>query len=332
MIHVYFKEHAIRFGRIILKIPYSKKILLKIGFDKVISTVINSGIIHYDHYKDRYWNNLHLVQQYINQNATDNKETIWQIDILTRFKNYLPFKNVLVIGCGNGWVERQLSDLGIGIRFDAFDISEKYLEQAKNQRGDRKIRYFKADLNKLDEFPLSYYDAIFNVGVLHHGFRLSRIMWFLSRSLKPSGLMFNFDYVGPAQNNYSDNHLKIMEEINKSIPKRFQSPHRLRPVKEDFVFGDPTEAIHADLVRSTFERFFDNLYQRDLNGGIGYQILVNNIEEFEKNDDEALETLQYILEQDAIYTKSKQVPVMFWYSVGTPKSKCNIKNWELLPT
>lgn len=286
---------------------------------------------NYDHYKDQYWNNLELVQQYINRNATGNKDTIWQIDILTRFKNYVPFNEVLIIGCGNGWVERQLFDLGIGLHFDSFDVSEKYLETAQQLAANRSIRYFKADINHLENLEESHYDAIFNVGVLHHTFRLSHTLWKLSRSLKPNGLMFNFDYVGPAHNQYSDHHLTILKEINKQLPKRFQSPYKLRPNKKDFEAGDPSEAIHSDLVRSTFERFFDIIYQRDSNGGIAYQIFWNNIDEFKKNDKEAIETLEFLLKKDAEYTASKEVPILFWYGVGIPKSRHNVKHSETLP-
>ena len=289
------------------------------------------GSESYDHYKDQYWNNLDLVQQYINENATGNRDTLWQVDILTRFKEHVPFKKVLVIGCGNGWVERQLYDLGVGLHFDAFDISEKYLESAKSLSGNRDINYFKADINNLTNLGESTYDAIFNVGVLHHTFRLSLAVWKLSRALKPNGLMFNFDYVGPTRNQYSKEHLEILKNTNSELPKRFQSPHPLRPSKRDFDFGDPSEAIHSDLVRDTVERFFDITYQRDINGGIAYQILWNNIDEFKKNDIDAVKNLKFLLEKDIEYTKSKAVPVLFWYAVGTPRAKDKIKYWELLP-
>lgn len=284
-----------------------------------------------DHYKDQYWNDLELVQQYINKNATDNKDTIWQIDILTRFKKYVPFKQVLVIGCGNGWVERQLFDLGIGMHFDAFDISEKYLTEAQKLAGNRSIYYFKADINHLESLPESQYDAIFNVGVLHHTFRLSHAIWKLSRSLKPDGLIFNFDYVGPAQNQYSDEHLAILREINKNLPNRFKSNHELRPNKKDFDAGDPSEAVHSDLVRPTFERYFDIIYERNLNGGIAYQILWNNTNEFKKMDKDAIVALEFLLKKDEEYTKLNKVPVLFWYGVGAPKPKHAIKNYETLP-
>jgi len=326
-------EKIIHFSyTIISRVPFAKKTLSHTGIKNVIDFGRKKGIIQeIDHYKDSYWNELNLVQQYICENATGNKDTIWQIDILTRFKEFLPFKNVLIIGCGNGWVERQLSDLKIGLHFDAFDISKKYLDTAKKQAGNRNIRYFVADINHLNNLKQSHYDAVFNVGTLHHTFRLSHTLWNISKSLKQNGLMFNFDYGGPAQNQYSDEHLSIMENINKQLPKRFQTPHKLRPSKEDFEFGDPTEAINSDLIRSIFERFFDIVYQRDLNGGVAYQILINNIQEFEKNDEEAIKVLKFLIEKDAQYTKLKKVPVLFWYSVGTPKPKNLIKNFQTLP-
>lgn len=317
---------------LINKMPYAKTILAKIGVSKIISYGQQSGLAYHNHYSDKYWNDLDTVQKYINKNATGNDDTIWQIDLLTRFSEKIPFKKCLIIGCGNGWVERQLYDLNIGLDFDAFDISEKYLKEAKEKKENRSIKYYKDDLNNLEKLPQNYYDAIFNVGVLHHGFRLSRTLWHLNRSLKPNGLMFNFDYVGPAQNNYSENHLQLLNQINKKLPKRFQSPHRLRPAKEDFTFGDPTEAVNADLVRPTFERFFDVIYQRDLNGGIAYQILWNNISNFENNIDlDSKKWLNYILEKDLEMTKEGKIPVLFWYGVGKPKSKDNIFYNELLP-
>lgn len=290
-----------------------------------------NSIENYDHYKDQYWNDLDLVQYYINENATGKRDVIWQEDILTRFKKFIPFNDVLIIGCGNGWVERQLHDLGIGLHFDAFDISDKYIDAAKKAVGSRNITYFKADINNLENFATSKYDAIFNVGVLHHTFRLARAVWMLARALKPNGLLFNFDYVGPPMNQYSDKHLSILRNINAQISKRFQSKHPLRPPKENFLTGDPSEAVHSDLVRPTVERFFNIVYERDINGGVAYQILWNNISQFKKNGDDANKTLEFLLKNDMEYTRSRKVPVLFWYGVGTPKPLDKISWHETLP-
>lgn len=285
-----------------------------------------------DHYSDKYWNNLDLVQKYICKNSTDDDRIIWQIDALNRFKDKIPFSECLVIGCGNGWVERQLYDLGIGKHFDAFDISEKYLETAEKEKEGRNITYFIDDINNLEKLHKNKYDAVFNVGVLHHTFRMTKALWQILQSLKLDGLLFNYEYVGPAQNQYSDEHLKIMQRINESLPERFRTKYDLRPPKEAFALGDPSEAVNADLVKPTIERFFDIAYQRNLNGGIAYQILWNNIDEFNKNDELSAKTLKYLIKKDEELTDGKKIPVLFWYSVCKPKRKESIRNFDLLPS
>ena len=285
----------------------------------------------FEYYHDKYWNDLTAVQNYINKSATDNPKTTWMEDILGRFDQHVPFEKVLIVGCGNGWVERELYDLGIGKKFDAFDISADHIEMAKNLSDGRNINYFLDDMNDLRNIPSDDYDAIFNVGVLHHVFRLSRTIWTLHRRMKKGGLMFNFEYVGPAQNQYSDDHLKILEKTNGEIGNRFSTVIPLLPKKSGFETGDPSEAVNADLVRSTLLRFFDIVHDRDINGGVAYQILWNNIEEFEKNDDDAKNALELLIRRDRELTESGQVPVLFWYSVITPKPKEQISDNEFLP-
>ena len=57
-----------------------------------------------------------------------------------------------------------------------------------------------------------------------------------------------------------------------------------------------------------------------MNGGIAYQILWNNIEQFENQDDpDAKKWLEYIIKKDEDFSNSMDVPVLFWYCVGKPK-------------
>lgn len=304
------------------------KFFIKGVSDKIISKIQGKG---FEYYQDKYWNDIDAVQSYMNKSATDDPKTTWIIDMMGRFLDNIPFEKVLVVGCGNGWVERELSDLGIGKKFDAFDISEAHIETAKKQKGDRNINYFLDDMNNLKNIPLDEYDAVFNVGILHHVFRLSRTIWTLYSSMKKGGLMFNFEYVGPAQNQYSDEHLKILQKVNADLDPRFATVIPLRPKKSNFQTGDPSEAVNADLVRPTLSRFFDSVYERDINGGIAYQILWNNTKEFEKNDTEAKKALELLIKRDQELTENGQVPVLFWYSVMTPKPQEQITGNEFLP-
>ena len=279
----------------------------------------SKAIKNYSHYSDKYWNDLESVVKYKNKLATDNENTHWISDILTRFKEYLPFENVLIVGCGNGWLERQLCEMKIGLHFDAFDISQKYIDEAKKSSENKPIDYFIEDINEMSHIENKKYDAVFNFAILHHATKIDNATKRISEVLKPDGLIFNEEYVGPARNQYSDEHLKIMIEIMSDLPPKFRSKHLLRPPLANFRI-EPTEAIHSDLVRPMFEKYFDIIYERDLNGGVAYQILWNNIENFVSLDSEATKWLDYLLRKDYELSEKGEVPILFWYGVGKPKN------------
>jgi|TARA_Y100001949_G_C15923174_1_gene302207 ubiquinone/menaquinone biosynthesis C-methylase UbiE len=305
---------------ILTKTSIQKRILLKIGIRKVIDFGDNPEWFNvYAKTGDKYWNDLLVVTEYINKNITGYEDTTWIKDILSRFKEYLPFKKVLIVGCGNGWVERELFDLGIGLQFDSFDLSNKIINEAENRKGIRKIRYFVGDITDL-ELEKNSYDAVFNVSVLHHISNLSHVFKNISRMLKLTGLIFNYEYVGPNQYQFSDQHLKILNEVNKQLPKRFQNiQYNLRSSIEHFELEDKTEAIASELVYEEFKQIFDIIYEREFMGGIAYPILLNNVKEFRKEDTKSLRFLKLILDKDTEYTKSKKIPNLHLYFVGKNK-------------
>tara|TARA_B110000438_G_scaffold117299_1_gene114626 strand:- start:861 stop:1874 length:1014 start_codon:yes stop_codon:yes gene_type:complete len=276
------------------------------------------AIKNYSHYSDKYWNDLETVVKYKNKLSTDNENIHWLNDILTRFKEYLPFQNILIVGCGNGWLERQLYEMKIGLHFDAFDISQKYIDEAQKLSKNMPIDYFIEDINTMSNIENKKYDAVFNFAILHHATEIENATKRISEVLKPGGLIFNEEYVGPAQNQYSDEHLKNMLEVMSDLPSKYRSKHMLRPPLANFRV-EPTEAIHSDLVRPMFEKYFDIIYERDMNGGIAYQILWNNIENFCDDDPEAIKWLDYLLEKDFEFSENGKVPILFWNSVGRPK-------------
>ena len=277
------------------------------------------SIRNFSHYSDKYWNDLKRVGQYKNKLSTDNENSTWIADIPNRFGDFLPFENVLIVGCGNGWLERELFDMKIGLKFDAFDISDQYIQEANKKKGNRNITYFKDDINNLQHLEDKKYDAIFNYAILHHAAEIDYALKKLSECLTSDGLMFNEEYVGPAQNQYSDEQLQLMLEVNSDLPEIFRTKYPLRPPLVEFRV-EPTEAIHSDLVLSTFKKYFDIVYERNMNGGIAYQILWNNIENFtDYTDPESTKWLNYLLERDLYYSKEKRVPILFWYGVGTSK-------------
>ena len=300
----------------------NKKQLTIEDVKKILSESDESkSLKEFTHYSDKYWNDLELVRKYKDKLATGNENTHWIGDILTRFEEHLPFDNVLIVGCGNGWLERQLYDLGIGKHFDAFDMSEKYINEAENLKESRDIDYFLDDINLMTKVEDDKYDAVFNFAVLHHATEVDNALHKLAKCLKSTGLMFNEEYVGPARNQYSDEHLNIMLEIMSDLPEKFRSKVGfLRPPLANFRV-EPSEAIHSDLILPLIPKYFDIVYQRNLNGGIAYQILHNNIQEYENSNTESEKWLEYLLKEDSKLSKENKVPILFWYGVCKPKTK-----------
>ena len=63
---------------------------------------------------------------------------------------------------------------------------------------------------------------------------------------------------------------------------------------------------------------------------MAYQILWNNNEEFEKDDNDAKNALELLINRDQELTENGQVPVLFWYSVMRPKPQEQITGNEFL--
>ncbi len=264
------------------------------------------------HYVDKYWNELPGVLAHLCRKATGDSNVWWMDYFKVRYATP-PLDQALVIGCGNGWVDRDLIDRGIAAHIDAFDVSPSYLEEAKELRKDRPISYFKSDFRSFS--PRKSYDLIVNVAALHHAQYLYRITRVLSTCLTPEGLFVNWEYVGPSRNQYSDRHAAAMEEANAGLPERFRTSHPLRPALRHLLAWEPTEAVHSAELFRAIGHYFDFVERKDLGGGIGYQILWNNIEEFARQDEEANKALAYLLALDDRLTLEGVVPVMHSFFV-----------------
>jgi SAM-dependent methyltransferase len=275
-----------------------------------------------DHYRDEYWNDLPGVLRHLCRRATGDPG-LWWMDYFKRCYATPPRKRALVFGCGNGWVERDLFDRGVADQFDAFDVSQAYLDQAMRERHDRRIAYFRADFDTFQ--PTGRYDLLVNVASLHHVRYLYRMLERLWHAIDEHGLFVHWEYVGPSRNQYSDAHVAIMKAVNDSLPERFRTPHPLRHELSTFLAGDPTEAIHAEDILDGLETYFEPVEKKILGGGVAYQILWNNVAPFRSDDPEAQQALEWLLRLDESFTDSGAVPPLFAFIVCRKRSSIGLR-------
>lgn len=266
-----------------------------------------------DHYADRYWNDLPAVVAHLQELSTGNRHLWWIPYVKQRYAPE-PIERVLVIGCGSGWVDRDLIDSGVAASIDAFDASPDYLAQAVAARGDRRIMYRQCTFE--DFRAEGQYDLIVNVAALHH----ARYLWHHSRelaaALAPDGIFVNWEYVGPSRNQYFRPQMRELERVNAALPERYRSPRALRPPLEATMRTDPTEAVHSAGIPEVLRTLFEPVEWREMGGGLAYPILWNNIAVFEdETDAEAAGVLEGLLRTDIEATRAGRVPNMFLFAV-----------------
>jgi SAM-dependent methyltransferase len=283
------------------------------------------------YYHGQYWNDFPLVLEYMCENFTGNKNKWWVQDFKERFCQ-TPFECGLVLNCGNGWVERELIDLGIVKQIVAFDYLLDLLRIAEKERGERPISYFQADANKID-FEENQFDLIVNVASLHHVQYINRLCHVMCKAITEDGILVNYDYIGPHRNQYPFKQWYYINQVNRSLPDSIKKSPIIKPHLPTMMYDDPTEAIHSELIVDSVARYFEIFERHDTGGGIAYELLTNN-PKLKNVPAEELDThIRKILELDKEYTNLKRVPPLFSYFLAKPRksvlsNKTNLNDYQ----
>ncbi|HEY8130388.1 MAG TPA: class I SAM-dependent methyltransferase [Thermoanaerobaculia bacterium] len=235
---------------------------------------------------------------------------MWPIELLELFLRGRQFDRALSIGCGTGTLERQLIERGMCRSFDAFDGSVRSLMIARREADSAglrdKIRYFAADFNE-PALPRSRYEIVFFHQSAHHVGKLEKLYRALMRALKPGGLVYFDEYVGPSRFEWAtqpdllDRHKKIFE----AIPPSVRAVDQLKPPIQ---MDDPSEAIRSSEIEPQLRIGFDILGKQTYGGGI-LSIIIPSLR-IEKVD---AALLQYLIDED------RQAPPYHALMLATPK-------------
>lgn len=222
------------------------------------------------------WMAIPAVRNYINR-LIGNGELMWPIELLEKFLGGRTFERGLSIGCGAGDLERQLLQRGLCRTMDAFDGSTASLFTAKREAaraglGDR-VRYFAADFNE-PALPDAVYDIVFFHQSAHHVGKLEKLYRAVMRTLKPGGIVYFDEYVGPSRFDwhFRPELLEQHRRIFNRIPRRLRAVEKLQaPIQVD----DPSEAIRSSEIEPQLAVGFDILGRQPYGGAILSVILPN---------------------------------------------------------
>jgi SAM-dependent methyltransferase len=210
------------------------------------------------------WMSDPLIRAYINGHFDGN----WPLDWFLKSPHGHRFHRALSIGCGTGSLERVLVQRDACERVDAFDASLQSIATARREAEaagvGSHIRYFVADFNT-PVLPLHTYDAIFFHQSLHHVERLESLLSAVLRTVKPSGLVFLDEYVGPSRIDWTRKLLRDATREHSQVPENFRvNAELLYPIQAD----DPSEAIRSGEILGQLAAGFQTAEFRGYGGNI----------------------------------------------------------------
>lgn len=202
-------------------------------WDREISTPTHAG-----------WLEDPRVRDYANR-MIGGGEPLWPLDWFQRHLGGRTFERALSIGCGTGALERDLLQRNVCSSIDAFDGSINSLAVAAGEAHrlglSFRVRYFAADFNRI-ELPRGRYDAVFFHQSLHHVGKLERLLRQVLHALKPDGVLFLDEYIGPSSTAWTPDLAKHHRDAWSLVP---QDARRFDELPYPIAPDDPSEAIRS---------------------------------------------------------------------------------------
>ena len=192
-------------------------------------------------------------------------------------------------------------------RIDAFDYSQACLDWAgekASENGLDNINYWQADINEI-KLKRNHYDFVISVAALHHVANLEHVLQEINGSLKPGGLFFYDEYVGPNRMQWTDEVLNEVNQVLATMPSRYRKQvsgglkkkEERVPIKK-MIEIDPTEAVRSEDILPLTGRYFEVLEKREYGGAILMPLFMNIVGNFNASREEDRRILDHCLNRE----------------------------------
>jgi SAM-dependent methyltransferase len=234
------------------------------------------------------------------------------------FRNYaraMPFARALSIGCGTGWREVDLIRRGIIQHFTLIEISDYLLGVAKDlareagvaDRITTHVGDYTDILKDAAPFDLIYWDD-----ALHHMADVEIAIRTTAAALKPDGVFFMSDCVGPSRNQFSDEAIAIAERYRAELlpAQFFAGPDPLsttlpRMTAAEWIAQDPSEGADSGRILDCLRSILPGV-EITLMGGLIYYIAMQSAyAKLDEGNPEHIEVMRRIFDADRALTEAR---------------------------
>jgi len=209
-----------------------------------------------------YWWNHKVIREFIQKIITGDAQVSWYTSKIRHHR--IPFGRVLTFGDGYGMAaEAQLTRRNtteiINLNISRGE-GKRFNERMKALNLDIPCNFIQADANTFDFSSLGDFDTIIDVGAFHHFENFERIFPELNTILKPDGIMFVDEFIGPSRLKFEEPVIETINELLASLPQELiacRKPVDQRDFFNLYHYGsDPSESIRSgDLQHHLLEHF-----------------------------------------------------------------------------
>jgi len=239
------------------------------------------------------------------------------------------FERVLVLGSGNGALERAIAQRGLAQDILGIDVSERALahsRRAAEEAGFEGIRYLAADLNRPPN-GLGTFDLVFAPSSVHHVEELETYFDWVAASLRPGGLFAMQEYVGPSRNQWTPKQLEVANGVLPLIPEYFRrlpdGTHKediWTPTPEEMIASDPSEAVRSAEILPLLEERFEVVRRVDNGGALAMLVLHGISRNFHHDESDSLAVLRFLLHVDDLLMREQVLESNFCDVIARPRS------------
>jgi SAM-dependent methyltransferase len=217
--------------------------------------------------EDRYWGAQPLVRRAINRRVTGDPNR-WPMEWFADRYVPEPVPLGLSVGCGTGLLERDVVAKGVCDRVEGVDFSPEAIAEARRGAEEsglvRRLDYRVEDINAI-RLPPRRYDIVFFHGSLHHVRNVERVLEQTRAALKPGGLLFLDEYMGPSRSEWVNADWGFARSAFDALPEELKNrPELAIPLPMD----DPSESVRSSAILPACRRLFEILEDRPYGGNV----------------------------------------------------------------
>ena len=239
--------------------------------------------------------------------------------------------SVLSLGSGNGNLERVLVSFSLPYsEIHGMDINPDlthFANQEATRLNYKNVHYSTEDLNQIS-LPSKIYDLVIFFHSIHHIENLEWILENVKNTLTPGGLLLIVDFVGPSRFQWTDEQIRLTQEMLDLLPPEFKIDLRnstskskvfkekiYRPTIAEVVRQDPSEAVRSSEVKELLENNFIVLEEKPM-GGTLLSLLFDGIAgNFNEKDPAVCSLIKSLQKMEELLIVNKIIPSDFIFMV-----------------